>query len=86
MEAIASRHGQRIQRLELSLFNLRSDPGETKNVAADHRDVVARLSKAAESIRTELGDALTDAKGTALRAPGIEPATDLKAPKRKASP
>jgi arylsulfatase len=82
MEAIASRHGQRVERLELSLFNLRADPGENKNVAAQHRDVVARLTRAAEPIRAELGDALTDVKGAGLRAPGVELTADAKATKR----
>ncbi len=34
MDAIASRHGQRVAQLELSLFDLSTDPGEQKNVAA----------------------------------------------------
>ena len=73
IEGIASRHGQRVERLELSLFDLRIDPGETKNVAAEHPEVVARLSRLAEPIRAELGDALTGVRGTGLRAAGWEP-------------
>ena len=71
MDAIASRHGQRVAQLELSLFNLRTDPGETRDVAAENPDVVARLSKLAEPIRAELGDMLTGAKATAARAAGL---------------
>ena len=71
--AIASRHGQRVERLELSLFNLRTDPGETNNVAAQHPDLVARLSKLAGPVRADLGDSLTGAKGAGCRAAGIEP-------------
>jgi arylsulfatase A-like enzyme len=41
---------------ETMLFNLDSDPGETKNVALDHPDVVASLMKRIERARTELGD------------------------------
>ena len=74
IEGIASRHGQRVERLELSLFNLRTDPGETRNVAAQHPQVVARLTKLAEPIRAELGDALTGIQGTGLRTAGWEPA------------
>jgi len=74
IEGIASRHGQRVERLELSLFNLRTDPGETRNVAAQHPRVVARLKKLAEPIRAELGDALTGIQGTGLRTAGWEPA------------
>jgi arylsulfatase A-like enzyme len=72
MEAIASRHGQRVERLGLSLFNLTSDPGETKNVAAEHPEIVARLSHLAEPIRADLGDTLTSVKGTGCRPAGLE--------------
>lgn len=41
---------------EPALFNLRNDPGERRNVAGNHPDVVARLRKQADAIRTELGD------------------------------
>jgi arylsulfatase len=73
MEGIASRHGQKVARLELSLFHLLDDPGETKNLAAEHPDVVQRLTQLAEPIRAALGDALTGQKGTARRAAGLEP-------------
>ncbi len=73
MEAIASRHGQRVERLELSLFNLPSDPGETKNIAGEHPEIVARLSTLAETMRLDLGDALKGAKGPGCRPAGFEP-------------
>lgn len=38
------------------LFHLRDDIGSTTNVAAQHPDVVARLSALAEQARTRLGD------------------------------
>lgn len=72
VEGIATRHGYRIKQLELSLFDLESDPGETKNVASAHPDVVKQLTAYAERARQELGDSLTNAKGTGLRAPGID--------------
>jgi hypothetical protein len=72
MDAIASRHGQRVERIELSLFDLRSDPGETQNLAASHPEIVTRLSLLAEPIRAELGDSLTGIKGNGRRAAGIE--------------
>ena len=75
MDGIASRHGQRVERLELSLFNLASDPGETNNIAAQHPEVVARLSKFAEAARADLGDSLTGVKGSGCRPAGFEPAT-----------
>ncbi len=74
MDAIASRHGQRVAQLELSLFNLRADPGETTNVAAQHPGLVARLSQLAEPMRADLGDSLTGVKGAGRRPAGFEPA------------
>ena len=41
---------------ELSLYNLRDDIGETTNVAAEHPDVVTRLTAYADEARAELGD------------------------------
>jgi arylsulfatase len=70
MDAIASRHGQRVAQLELSLFNLDADPGETKNVAHQHPDIVARLTQLAAPIRAELGDSLTGVQGNNRRASG----------------
>ncbi|MBL9144591.1 MAG: sulfatase [Verrucomicrobiaceae bacterium] len=72
VEGIATRHGYRIEQLELSLFDLASDPGETKNVAAEHPDVVQRLSALAEAARQDLGDSLQSIKGNGLRSPGID--------------
>jgi arylsulfatase len=67
LEGIASRHGYRVEKLELSLFNLRDDPGETRNVAAEHPDVVRRLQALVAPLREELGDTLTGAQGRAIR-------------------
>ncbi len=72
VEGIATRHGYRIEELELSLFNLDTDPGEQQNLAANHPDVVDRLSVAAQSIRQDLGDSLQNMNGAGLRAPGID--------------
>ncbi len=41
---------------ELALYDVVSDPGETRNVAAGHADVVRRLTRLAEKARAELGD------------------------------
>ena len=70
IEGVASRHGYKIMQLELSLFDLETDPGETKNVASDHPDVVKRLSDLAEAMRADLGDSLTGLKATGAREPG----------------
>lgn len=68
---IASRHGYRIETLEQSLFDLETDPGETRDVAAEHQDVVQELLKLAESARSTLGDTLTDRTGSSVRAAGL---------------
>jgi hypothetical protein len=70
IEGVASRHGYKLMQLELSLFDLETDPGETKNVAADHPDIVKRLSDLAETMRADLGDSLTGRKATGAREPG----------------
>ncbi len=41
---------------EAQLFNLRTDPAESKNLAAGHPEVVKHITKLAEEARTELGD------------------------------
>jgi arylsulfatase len=51
------------------LYNLDDDPSETTNVASRHPEVVARLMALAERARTELGDTLTQRKGTEVRPP-----------------
>jgi arylsulfatase A len=42
--------------IDLSLYNLEQDPGETTNVAAQHPDVVKRLTQLADRARRDLGD------------------------------
>ncbi|MCG8650205.1 MAG: sulfatase [Pirellulales bacterium] len=44
------------KRIELSLFDLHTDVGETTNVAAQHPQQVQRLLEHAEKIRADLGD------------------------------
>jgi arylsulfatase A-like enzyme len=70
VRGIASRHGYSVRSLPLALYDLGEDPGETRNVAADHPDVVARLSAIAERARDDLGDALADMKGRGVRPVG----------------
>jgi arylsulfatase A-like enzyme len=41
-------------RTELALFDLAADPGETRDVAAEHRDVVARLTAIARRFDADL--------------------------------
>ncbi len=70
VEGIATRHGYRIEHIELALFDLSSDPGERRNVAAEYPDVVKRLQTLAAAARVDLGDSLTNTVGQGLRAPG----------------
>lgn len=70
VEGIASRHGYRVEQLQLSLFDLESDPGESKNLAEKFPQVVHQLQAFGEQIRSELGDSLTDVVGKGVRAVG----------------
>lgn len=70
VEGIASRHGYRVERIGLALFDLDSDPGETQDVAAQHPEVVKRLGDLAEGMRADLGDTLTDRKASGARGAG----------------
>ena len=58
--------------VQRSLYNLLTDPGESRDVAADHPEVVARLERLAATARDELGDSLTQRVGS-----GVRPATSL---------
>ncbi|WP_395735542.1 sulfatase [Prosthecobacter sp.] len=73
ISGIASRHGYRVENIGLSLFNLEDDPGETRDVAKDHPEIVERLQKLAEPMRRELGDALQKVKGAENRPLGMAP-------------
>jgi arylsulfatase len=70
LEGIASRHGYRIERTVLELYNLKDDPAESKNVAGKHPEIVKRLQELAEKARAELGDSLTGRKGSGVRPAG----------------
>lgn len=70
LRGIASRHGYKFERIGLTLYNLKDDPGETRDVAAEHPDIVARLQKVAAAARADLGDALTGVKPTNARPAG----------------
>lgn len=53
----------------LSLYDLEADPGERRDVADRHPDVVARLQRVAGQARTQLGDSLTGRSGRDVRPP-----------------
>jgi len=52
------------------LYDLQNDIGETMHVLESHKDVSRRLHGFAEKMRVELGEALTDRKGSGTREPG----------------
>ncbi len=56
--------------IDLALFDLKNDVGETENVAAQHPDVVERLQQCAEAAREDLGDKLTNRPGPGIRRAG----------------
>lgn len=57
-------------KIELELFDLKNDVGETTNVYSQYPEVVARLNRHADQARTELGDKLSNMKGTGVRPAG----------------
>lgn len=57
-------------RTGLELYDLVADRSESRDVASDHPDVVARLSALADAHRARLGDRLTKVEGAENRAPG----------------
>jgi arylsulfatase A len=54
----------------VALFDLKADPGETKDLVGQHPEVVARLQTLVEQAREDLGDALTKRTGRNVREPG----------------
>jgi arylsulfatase A-like enzyme len=64
--------------IELALFDLEVDSGETTNVVEQHPDVVAKMQALAERMRADLGDSATKSKGTGVREPGRLQAGDLR--------
>jgi arylsulfatase len=71
LRGIASRHGYKVAKIGLSLYDLESDVGERVNAAEEHPEVVKKLLALAESARAELGDSLTGAKGKGVRPCGV---------------
>jgi arylsulfatase len=70
IRGIASRHGYEVRRIEQSLFNLKDDPAEAHDLAKQNPDVVRRLEALAEKARDELGDSITNRRGSGVRVAG----------------
>lgn len=70
IRGIASRHGYEVRRIEQALFNLKDDPGESRNVADQNPTVVRRLEALAEKARADLGDSLSHRRGSGIRTAG----------------
>jgi arylsulfatase A len=51
----------------LSLFDLESDAGETKDVKQANPDIVEKMEKLADEMRRELGDSAKKIKGEGVR-------------------
>jgi arylsulfatase A len=62
-----------IKQCGLELYDLQADPGESKDEAGQYPEVVKQLSALADSKRQQLGDSLTEVKGTENRPHGVLP-------------
>jgi arylsulfatase A-like enzyme len=71
LRGIASRHGYKVEKAPLALFDLEADLGEKVNLADTHPEVVKRLLGLADAARAELGDSLTGTKGKGVRPCGV---------------
>ena len=58
---------------DLELYDLHNDLGETRNVADDYPEIVAKLSRMADEMRADLGDSLTKSPATGAREPAHTP-------------
>jgi arylsulfatase A len=63
----------RQKRTGLELYDLQRDIGESRDLAREQPEVVARLNKLADAMRRELGDQLTKTTGRSPRPPGRLP-------------
>jgi len=57
-------------RIDLSLFNLEEDIGETTDLSQQHPEIVRKMQGLADAMRQDLGDSLTQVIGKGNREPG----------------
>jgi arylsulfatase len=72
VKGIASRHGYKVESLDLSLFDIQADPGEKRNLATEHPEIVASLQTIASEFRNDLGDSIKKQIGIGIRSVGRE--------------
>ncbi len=77
IRGIASRHGYRVEKQELALFDLEKDLDETRNVASQYPEILRRLDGLVGEYRKELGDALVNVKGAGVRLVGTASSLQL---------
>ena len=79
--------GRMIERIdEVQLYQLDVDPGETKNVAGEHPDIVAKLQERIAAARRELGDIDVVGSGARLFDEGPRRIPGSNKPKSNAAP
>jgi len=54
----------------LSLFDLKTDIGETTDVKDKHPEIVSRIKRLADKMRADLGDSSRKMTGNGRRPPG----------------
>ena len=54
----------------LALYDLQNDISETTNIMNQYPEIVNKLQTLGEKARAELGDVLTERKGSGVRPPG----------------
>jgi len=69
-ETLYGRYEQPNAVVPLALYDLHLDPGEQKNVAADHPEIVERLTAYAEQARQDIGDERSGTVGQNTRPVG----------------